>query len=197
MAERKITIAPAEAVSPAQALTPVRGAAALRELPWCGKINVRGAASDSKFTAGVKSALGAAVPLAANTVTARDDVKIFWLGPDEWLVHCDIAKCGALLHGIESKLARVAHAATEVTDYYSVLEIAGGGAADALARGCPLDLHARAFAVHDCAQSRFGNASVLLHRVEAETFHVQTRWSFTEYVWEYLARAIESLPCAK
>ena len=132
------------------------------------------------------------MPRKANTVAEHGGLFAFWLGPDEWLVHCELAHTEKIMQQLAESLAATNYAATEVTDYYTVLELSGESAAAALARGCPLDLHPRAFKPGGCAQTRFGNASVLLHRVEAARFNVQVRWSFTEYVWDYLARAIDA-----
>lgn len=170
------------------------GSTTLRELPWRGKINLRGAPQDAAFTRAAHNALGLELPRIANTTAAHEDGDLlaFWLGPDEWLLQCELARTEEIMRQLAAHLARAHHAATEVTDYYNVLEIAGDDAAAALARGCPLDLHLRAFKPGQCAQSRFGNASVLLHRIEDARFCVQVRWSFTEYVWDFLARAIDS-----
>jgi len=194
---------------PASALAgraPIDGDLCLRELPWCGKINLRGDPGDANFTRAAAEALGVALPLAPNTVAAdaRAAVTVFWLGPDEWLIHCPLADADKLLQELRRRLAALHCAVTEVTDYYTVLELRGVDAAAVLARGCPLDLHARAFPAGSCAQSRFGNASVLLHRpaapdgggdssADSTVFWIQVRWSFTEYVWDYLATVIDAL----
>lgn len=196
--------------SPAAARAPLEGGTRLRELAWRGKVNLRGDPGDAEFTRAAAEALGVALPTAPNTVAAdaRAAVTVFWLGPDEWLIHCPLADTGALRRRLRERLAALHHAATEVTDYYTVLELRGQDARAVLARGCPLDLHARAFPPGGCAQTRFGNASVLLYQpagqlddgdanadeaADSATFWIQTRWSFTDYVWDYLATVIDSL----
>ena len=46
-----------------------------------------------------------------------------------------------LLAKLTAELADIHHAATDLTDYYTVIELTGDAAAEVLARGCPLDLH--------------------------------------------------------
>ena len=58
---------------------PVTGGHTLLETPLNGKINLRGNPENTAFTQGVESVLGAALPLAANTVTSSADLDIFWL----------------------------------------------------------------------------------------------------------------------
>jgi len=182
---------------------PVDGDIVLRELPPRGKINLRGDAGDGDFTAAAFDVLGVALPVAANTVAVTDGVTVFWLGPDEWLIHCKLTDTDALLQQLRARLAGMHFAATEVTDYFTVLELRGEQAAEVLARGCPLDLHARAFPAGACAQTRFGNATVLLHQpaavdnavtnaVDSTVFRIQVRWSFAGYVWDYLTTVIDS-----
>jgi len=179
----------------------------LRELPPRGKINLRGEAGDGEFTAAAAATLGVALPVAANTVAVTDGVTVFWLGPDEWLIHCKLTDTDAWLQQLRARLTGMHFAATEVTDYFTVLELRGEQAAEVLARGCPLDLHPRAFPAGACAQTRFGNATVLLHQpaavdntvtntvtntVDSTVFRIQVRWSFAGYVWDYLTTVIDS-----
>lgn len=199
--------AAAQATAPAQprASSPLswEGDSKLRLLPWCGKINLRGEAHNPQFLEAARAALGASgasgadisLPQPVNRTANGDATLIFCLGPNEWLLHCELERTETLLENLRKHLAPLHHAATEVTDYYSVLEVQGEHAIAALARGCPLDLHERVFKPQQCAQSRFGNASVLLYKpAAAPRFHMQVRWSFTEYVWDYLVSALDGLP---
>lgn len=197
--------------SPAAGRAPVDGETRLRELSCCGKINLRGDPGDENFTRAAADALGVALPLAPNTVATDARVTVFWLGPDEWLIHLPLNDTESQLQQLRQHLAPFHHAATEVTDYYTALELRGKHAAEVLARGCPLDLHPRVFPPGACAQSRFGNASVLLYQPaqldegcvagdhddgnanDSVRFLIQVRWSFTDYVWDYLATAIDAL----
>ncbi len=190
MADLTAVAAPeSAATSPYGARPPMESpAAGLRELPWCGKINIRGDPANAKFMRATQD-LHLPLPLLANTTAHCEAGTIFWLGPDEWLLRCDLAATEPLLQRLAQRLASTHHAVTEVTDYYAVFELAGENAAAILARGCPLDLHARQFHPPQCAQTRFGHASILLHKPTATVFEIQTRWSFADYVWCYLTAA--------
>lgn len=180
--------------SPAHDRTPLTDTTSLCELPWYGKINLRGDPNDPQFLSLIQQHAGIALPLKANTTASGEGVVAFNLGPDEWLLHCKIADTEKLIDKLQSNLSALHYAATEVTDYFTVLELSGEHAAAALARGCPLDLHEQSFQATQCAQTRFGNASVLLYKPDASPlFNIQVRWSFTEYVWDYLESAIQSL----
>ena len=182
------------ATSPLWNRKAIEGATVLRELAWRGKINLRGDPDDAKFLKAAANVLGAPLPLESGGTSAHDEMLIFWLGPNEWLVHCAQKQTQTLLATLAEKLAPFHHAATDVSDYYAVIELAGDDAADILARGCPLDLHARTFKAAQFAQTRFGNASIGLYKPDAESaFHIHVRWSFAEYVWDYLAQVIDTI----
>jgi sarcosine oxidase subunit gamma len=111
---------------------------------------------------------------------------VFWLGPDEWLIHCaDDARPG-LQERLQSALAGQPSALVDVSDYYVVMRLSGSRVFEVLAKGTPLDLHPRSFAEGCCAQTRFGHASVLLHKLSEDTVDLQVRWSFAEYVWLFI-----------
>ena len=87
------------------------------------------------------------------------------------------------------------HAAiTDVTDGRVAFRVAGPSARDVLAKGCPLDLHPRAFPPGRCAQSLLAKASVLIHLVDdgperGPSFDVYVARSFADYLWTWLEDA--------
>ena len=63
-----------------------------------------------------------------------------------------------------------------------------------LAKGCPLDLHPRAFTPGSCAQSLLAKADVLIHlRADdprhGPTFDLYVARSFAHYLWAWLEDA--------
>ncbi len=183
-----------QTTSPACNLTPVAGINSLREQPWRGKINLRGDPENTEFLEKMESALNMQLPLQPNTQHTSAERTCYGIGPDEWLLHCPLDATAALVEALQAKLRDTHFAATAVTDYYTVLHLAGPDAAVLLARACPLDLRAGKFPVGDCAQTRFGHASILLHKTaDTPAFHIQVRWSHTEYVWSYLTSAMRAI----
>lgn len=186
-----------EMTSPACGRTGIEGENSLRELPWCGKINLRGNPQNTGFLKKAEKALVVKLPLQPNTCIGYLDRTTYWLGPDEWCIHCPIEGVGTAMAQAGQALDRIHHALVDVSDYYTVLRLEGPDAEALLARACPLDLHPGQFREGACAQTRFGHASVLLHRTGgtdgADGFNIQVRWSFTEYVWDYLASGMQTL----
>ena len=153
------------------------------ELPLAAAANLRG--SGEAFVAGVAQAIGAPPPLEPNRFVEAGGITIAWLGPDEWLV-IDPAGDGPTL---EARLHNVSEAAaTDVTGNRVALRLSGPAARDLLAAGCSLDLHSRAFAAGQCAQTLLARTGViLLQRDDAPTFDLLVRRSFARYLRDWLA----------
>ena len=81
-------------------------------------------------------------------------------------------------------------AVVELGSGQTVIEVAGPRAREVIAKGCPLDLHPRAFGPGSCAQSRLARAMVAIAQVDgAPTFELIVRRSFADYVWRWLTDA--------
>lgn len=155
----------------------VPGRLLLRPAPDLARLALRGDAS----------ALGAAFGLALPTQPCRavqtEGRSALWLGPDEWLL---LAPPGTLDASVP-----VADAAVVDVGHRQVgLLLEGPGAADALAVGCPLDLHPTAFPVGMCTRTVFGKAEIVLWRQDTARFHVEVWRSFAAYVQALLERVM-------
>lgn len=162
------------------------GGITLEERPFVGKVNVRGDPGDEAFTSAVRGVLDLSLPTGPNTVARSDDHTIFWLGPDEWQIHCAADAQHDVIHRLRTALEGRHSAVVDVSDYYVVMRLSGAKTLEVLSKGTPLDLHPRAFAVGACAQTRFGHATVLLYKAADDVMDLQVRWSFAEYVWTYI-----------
>lgn len=174
------------AASPLSSLPGPAGGIELEERAFLGKVNLRGDVDDEAFASAVRGVLGCPPPTEPNTTASSGAHTVFWLGPDEWLVHCADDARPALLDGLRTALAGVHNAVVDVSDYYVVMRLSGPKCLEVLSKGTPLDLHPRVFTTGHCAQSRFGHATVLLHKVSDDSVDLQVRWSFAEYVWSYI-----------
>lgn len=166
--------------------------AAIAERPHVGKVTLRGVPDLPAFREAAEARLGVALPLAPNTVTEGGGLTVSWVGPDEWLILTEPGAEGALIDGLREALAGVHAAVVDVGDYYTIIRLSGPRARDVMAKGCPLDLHPRAFGPGRCAGSLYGKAVIRLIQVdEAPTYDIMVRWSFADYLWRYLVDAAE------
>ena len=153
-----------------------------------GLINLRCRPASGVFSRVAKEL--ALTPDGPNRVVSNEDLTCLWVGPDEWLLACADSAVAHLLARLNA-MAGVEHvAATDVSDQYAVIKVAGQRAIDLLRRGCTLDLHPKVFMPGQCARTAFAQATVLLHLIDAApTFLLYTARSFAPYVWEWLADA--------
>ena len=152
-----------------------------------GRLSLRPAADMARLALrGDPAALGAAFGLALPTqpcrAAASDGRSALWLGPDEWLL---LAPPGTL----DADAAVPGASVVDIGHRQVGLVLEGLGAADALAAGCPLDLHPTAFPVGMCTRTVFGKAEIVLWRQGAERFHMEVWRSFAAYVHGLLERA--------
>jgi sarcosine oxidase, subunit gamma len=160
-------------------------------------INIRGNANDGAFTAAVKSATGVDLPLAANTVATAGDVRILWLGPDEWWVVASDARRAGLLDALRRDFAGQHTNVTDVSESRTVITMTGPASRDVLARGISLDLHPRAFGPGQCAQTSLSRTNVLLHQTDNEpAYEIYVLKSFADYLWRWLGLIAEDFGMA-
>lgn len=158
----------------------------LSERAFIGKVNLRGDPEDMEFASNVERALGIALPLVPNTVCTSVEYSVFWLGPNEWLIHCAEDRQAETEQKLRRSLNGRHVAITDVSDYYVVLRMTGDKALEVLSKGTPFDVHPTVFNPGACAQTFYGHATILLHCVDrGPTFDIQVRWSFAEYLWSY------------
>jgi sarcosine oxidase subunit gamma len=174
-----------QVTSPLAQILQLQGPISLRERSGLGKINLRGAGA--AFFKSVEEVLQQPLPTEPNTTTQSGDRLAFWLGPDEWLVHLPIARVEPHTAALRTALAGQHTAIVDVSDQSSVLRLAGKHSQTVLAKGCPLDLHPRAFQPGSCAQSFHLKAAILIFQVdETPTYDIQVRRSFVEYLSQAL-----------
>jgi sarcosine oxidase subunit gamma len=158
----------------------------LQALPFQGKLILR-----AGVEAGAAAARALVFELPATLRSAgAGGIEALWLGPDEWLVLGSEDAVRRLAAELRAVLAQLHHAVVEVGDRLIGIAVRGGRAADVLAAGCPLDLHARVFPPGTATRTLFGKASIVLLRpVGRDGFELFVGVSFAPYVWSFLENA--------
>jgi sarcosine oxidase subunit gamma len=167
---------------------------ALGESAFMEIITLRGDAQDARFADAIKQVTGLALPVAANTASLGGGRQLVWLGPDEWILKAPLnvqnPNDDALESALRLALDGLHCSVVQVGSGYTTLTVQGEGAADLLARGCPLDFHPRVFAVGAVAQSHVAKAGATILCLEAGTrFELTVRRSFADYLFRWLCEA--------
>lgn len=178
-------------VSPLDGLAgPSGGNVKLTELPFVGKVTLRGDSEDDAFMAAVKDVLGFKLPTKALTSKEGKLYSAYWVGPDEWIIYTPEDGETALEAGLRDKLGDIPSQVVNVSDYYVTMRLSGPAAREVIKKGSPLDLHPRSFTTGQCTGTRFAHATIfLIQRDDQPTYDVQVRWSFAEYLWNYFTEA--------
>jgi sarcosine oxidase, subunit gamma len=170
--------------SPVEAVLPWRasdGSVLLDELPFVRQLGVRRRGRASAYLAGLP------LPLEPNRVAAMGAVRVLWLGPDEWLV---TATEGGEA-GLAERLTRIEEVlVTDLSSSRAVIAVSGPAARRLLEAGCGLDLHPRAFAPGDCAQTLLARVPVIIDQVApAPAYRVFVRRSMARWVAAWMIDA--------
>lgn len=177
MAERRTPLA-GRLPSPAPA-----GAVTLAEAAPLAQIGLR-LKNPADAVAGIR------LPLAANRVAATRAVRSLWLGPDEWLVTAPAEAAAWLMAAFARALAGRHAAVADLSSSRAVIELSGPRARDLLAKGCGLDLHPRAFAPGQCAQTLFAGLPVILDQLDtAPRYRLYVRASAARWLWDWIVDA--------
>ena len=166
-----------------------RSTVTVEVLPGQDAINLRGDPADEKFVSAANKVLRQELPLQANTVSAGIS-KIYWLGPDEWLVVTPAGERPTLPTLLEDALSGMHASLNVVTGGQVAIKLHGDNAVDVLAQGCTLDLHPQVFQTGQCAQTGLAKASILISKGDdAPVFDIIVRRSFAEYLALWLQHA--------
>ena len=160
---------------------PDNAAVRLEVRPNYGYLNLRGDPGDEQFLQTVQARIGQPLPILANTFTVGEHA-IFWLGPDEWLLATGLGREKETAGQLEKTLSGQSHSLVDVTGGQILLRLSGNRVREALAKGCTLDLHPRAFKAGQCAQTTLAKTSMLIALIDDKpTFDIIVRRSFAEY----------------
>ena len=152
-------------------------------------LNLRGDANDAEFKTRVARALGQQLPIEANTVS-RSAHRVYWLGPDEWLIVSGAVGAALLVGELAQDLNELHASVNDISGGQVTLSLAGARAAEVLSKACTLDFHPGEFQSGCCAQSGIAKTNVLIGRNDpATSFELIVRRSYAEYLALWLQRS--------
>lgn len=162
------------------------------EARYATMISVR-VAPGSAAARALAEVLGTALPGGVGEVGSHGPHSVLWLGPDEWLVVSDMS-AELLLPELVSA-ARAAGdgspAIVDVSANRTVIELSGVAARSVLEKGCPTDLHPRAFGPGTAITTTLARVPLLLWQVGPTTYRLLPRASFAAYVGSWLLDAMQ------
>lgn len=165
-------------------------ACALGEAAFVEMLNLRGNPADARFTQAVLKHTGMHLPQRANTASIDLQRQLLWMGPDEWLLKLRDGQGSAIATALRAALSGVHCAVVDVGHGNTTLTLEGPAAAELLARGCPLDMHARVFSAGAVAQTHVAKVSATVLCLAPGThYELTVRRSFADYAFRWLGAA--------
>jgi sarcosine oxidase subunit gamma len=161
----------------------------LTERPYLTMVGLRVDPS-SPAAAAVEEVLGTNLPRSCGQVTADGAHHVLWLGPDEWLIVSEMAP-GTLLDALTEAVGDAHAAAVDLSANRTVLELSGPAARSVLRKGCPVDLHPRAFEANRAVATTLARIPLLLWQVGPDAYRLLPRSSFAQYVACWLLDAMQ------
>ena len=156
-----------------------------------GFLNVRFDPRSEQAVKAASQTLGQPVPLASNSF-ASGEHRVYWLGPDEWLIETSADGASDLGNQLAEALAGFHAAINDVSGGHVALRVSGVDARTVLAKGCTLDLHPREFGTGQCARTGLAKANVLLGAADdAPTYTIIVGRSFSDYLCRWLANSAQ------
>lgn len=165
-------------------------AAWLREVPFLGLLSLRG--EIDRIGGGAARVLATDLPMIAGSTAATESLCVLWVGPDEWIVVTAPGDEASVRAELEEALADVHHQLTDISDYYTAIDVGGEKAWQLLSKIVTVDLHPRAFTpgMAVATNAAKANAWVWLRATgDGQVFRLFTRRSHADYLWCLLAEA--------
>lgn len=162
----------------------------LAEEPFLTQVDLR-LEPDGPAAERVERALDLALPQHPNTTSGDDQRAALWLGPDEWLVVAPDGNAHRVLVAGREALDDTPGSVVDLSSNRTTLRLSGPMAREVLEKVCSLDLHPRAFAPGQCAQTLVGRTQVVLWQVATEpAYRLLVRCSFAHYLADLLLDAM-------
>ena len=161
---------------------------ALREVPFLTMVGLR-LAPGSDAAHRVEARLGTPLPARCGEIGIGTGCSVLWLSPDEFLV-VSAANPTEFTARLVQALGSEPGSAVDLSANRTTFELTGPAARDVLEKGCPLDLHPRAFRVGAAYVTEIGPVPVILWKTGPETYEIYPRASFADYLGRWLLDAM-------
>ncbi len=163
----------------------------IEELPFVGKINLRGDTQDRDFISNAGSILDILIPTDPNTKIQNKDLQVIWLSPNEWLL-CFINNDNfiRIFEELNNKLNPEKTGITDTSENKTIIRIEGKHTTELLRKFMVLDIDNALNSNLRVAQTIFVKIPVLIIRnhldKEKQSFDIHINRSHANYLRDLL-----------
>ncbi len=168
-----------------------RNGISIEELPFVGKINLRGDSKDRDFMSNAGSVLDILIPTEPNTKIQNKDLQVIWLSPNEWLLNfLNNNHFIRIFEELNSKLNNEKTSITDTSENKTIIRIEGYHTTELLRKFMVLDIDNALDSNFRVAQTSFVKIPVLIIRnnnnQEKQSFDIHVNRSHTTYLRDLL-----------
>ena len=163
----------------------------IEELPYVGKINLRGNTKDRDFLSNAGSVLNVLIPTEPNTIITNTELQIIWLSPNEWLLSFfkneNFIK---ILNELNNKLNPEKTSITDISENKTIIRVEGDKTTELLRKFMILNIDEALPNNLKAAQTIFVKIPILIIRnhlnQEKQSFDFHVNRSHTTYLRDLL-----------
>jgi sarcosine oxidase subunit gamma len=161
---------------------------ALKEIDDRGMIDVRGLASDDRFTAAVREVLGLELPLTPRTSAKQGDVSVLWLSIDQWLITMPRAEVRSFHSRLLAALDGVHSLVVDMSDARTILRLEGDNVREVLNKGTSVDFTGSDMVRGAVRRLRYAEIAAMAHVIstDPDAVDLYVFRSYADYAWNYL-----------
>ena len=163
----------------------------IEELPFIGKINLRGNTQDRDFLSNAGEVLDILIPTEPNTKIQNKELQVIWLSPNEWLL-CFINNDNfiRIFEELNNKLNPEKTSITDTSENKTIIRIEGKHTTELLRKFMVLDIDNALKDNLQVAQTIFVKIPVLIIRnhldQDKQSFDIHVNRSHTTYLRDLL-----------
>ncbi len=163
----------------------------IEELPFIGKINLRGNTQDRDFLSNTGSVLDILIPTEPNTKIQNKELQVIWLSPNEWLLRfLNNDNFIRIFEELNNKLNPEKTSITDTSENKTIIRIEGKHTTELLRKFMVLDIDNALKDNLQVAQTIFVKIPVLIIRnhldQDKQSFDIHVNRSHTSYLRDLL-----------
>ena len=113
----------------------------IEEIPFVGKINLRGNVKDRDFLSNAGSVLNVLIPTEPNTKITNTELQIIWLSPNEWLLRfLKNENFIKILNELNNKLNPEKSSITDISENKTIIRVEGNKTTELLRKFMVLNI---------------------------------------------------------
>ena len=163
----------------------------IEELPFVGKINLRGNTKDRDFLSNAGSVLDVLIPTEPNTIITNTELRIIWLSPNEWLLSfLKNENFIKIFNELNTKLNPEKTSITDISENKTIIRVEGDKTTELLRKFMVLNIDEALGNNLKVAQTIFVKIPILIIRnhlnEEKQSFDIHVNRSHTTYLRDLL-----------